>query len=70
MFFDGGAQIGSGTLVNGVATAPVAFGTVGTHNVTAAYSGGAGFNAVTSAVLPQVVADFSFAVASTTQTTW
>jgi sugar lactone lactonase YvrE len=52
-FFDGGTQIGSGTVVNGAASVSVSFSTAGTHELTASYIGND--ESATSAQLAQVV---------------
>jgi hypothetical protein len=54
-FYDQGVLIGSGVLVNGVATLTTSTLAVGTHPITAIYGGDATFAPVTSAVLNQVV---------------
>ncbi len=54
-FFDGATSLGTGTLSGGVATYTTSSLTVGTHPVTATYSGDPNFLASTSAPLDQVV---------------
>ncbi len=57
-FFDGATALCSNVpLVNGVATCTVTFSAAGTHSLTAAYSGGAGFTASTSAALTLSIND-------------
>jgi hypothetical protein len=64
LLLDGVTQVGSGCLVNGATTISVVFTTTGTHNMTAVYQGDSNYTGVTSAVLPQVVVDFSAAFQS------
>jgi len=54
-FNDGGTVLGTVTLAGGAATLTTTALTVGTHSITAAYSGGSGYGAATSATLSQVV---------------
>jgi hypothetical protein len=56
-FFDGGAQIGSGSLSGGVAQFTAAGGTLatGTHSITARYGGDVNFISSTSGTLAQTV---------------
>jgi hypothetical protein len=64
-FYDSTTLIGSSTLSAGSASiAPVL--TAGTHSITAVYTGDTNFTGNTSAVLSQLVLDFSFALTSTT----
>ena len=56
-FMDGTAQLGTATLSgSGIATFSTSALTVGTHNLTAAYSGGGNYLASTSAILSLAVA--------------
>lgn len=55
-FLDNGLKIGSGDLLNGVATFTTAGVAVGGHTITASYSGDANFNAGSPATLAQSVA--------------
>jgi len=50
--FDGAASIGSGTLVGGSATIPVASLSVGNHTITANYLGDASFNGSSAGLSP------------------
>lgn len=59
-FFDGTTSLGSGTISNGVVTLSIATLSVGTHPVTAVYSGDANYNTATSAVDNQVVQQATF----------
>jgi large repetitive protein len=52
---DGSASLGTVNLTNGVAQFPITFTTLGTHSLTAVYSGDAIFAGATSAPLSQVV---------------
>ena len=54
-FYDGATLIGSGTLVNGVATLSVVFTTKGKHNLKVVYAGDGNFTGSTSAVFVQTV---------------
>jgi sugar lactone lactonase YvrE len=55
LFFSNGVQIGSGTLVNGVASLPYTFNTCGNYAITATYAGDANTAAATAGPLTQVV---------------
>lgn len=64
-FYAGGVSIGAPqTLANGSASITTTFATAGTYGITAVYSGDANYTGNTSAVLAQVVGDFSFTLAS------
>jgi sugar lactone lactonase YvrE len=63
-FYDGSTLLGSGTSASGVATYATSSLTVGTHSITAAYSGDGQFSAFTSSAVSQVIADFTVAVGS------
>jgi Bacterial Ig-like domain (group 3)/NHL repeat len=64
-FYDGTTLIGSSALTAGSASiAPVLI--AGTHSITAVYTGDTNFTGNTSAVLSQLVLDFSFTLATTT----
>ncbi|KUN75600.1 hypothetical protein AQJ66_35610 [Streptomyces bungoensis] len=54
-FFDGATPLGSAPLVGGVATLSVSTLGVGSHSLTATYSGSASYNSSTSPVDPQTV---------------
>jgi hypothetical protein len=54
-FFDGTRLLGTATVSGGAASLTVVAQTVGTHQITAQYSGDAKYNGSTSAVLMQVV---------------
>jgi hypothetical protein len=54
-FFDGSTSLGSSSLSGGVATLSTSAMAVGTHSVTAQYSGDSNFHSVTSAVLSEVI---------------
>ncbi|MBW4040353.1 MAG: Ig-like domain repeat protein, partial [Acidobacteria bacterium] len=53
------APLGSAPLVNGVAMLSLSTLTVGSHSITAVYSGDANFVGVTSSALPEAVDDFN-----------
>jgi hypothetical protein len=67
-FFDGGVQIGTGTLASGTATVTLSTLPAGNHAITATYNGDGDFNTSTGALIgtPQVVtaADTATAVTS------
>ena len=54
-FYDGSTNLGSGTLSGGTATLPTTFFVVGSHSITAVYSGDPDFTASTSSALTQTV---------------
>jgi hypothetical protein len=54
-FFDGGTNIGSGTLSGSTATLSTSALAVGSHNITATYNGNTNYTSSTSSVLIQVV---------------
>lgn len=54
-FFDGATSLGSSTLSGGVATYNTSSLTVGTHSITAVYSGDTNYATVTSAALSEVI---------------
>ena len=56
-FFDGATQIGASTVSGGVASFTTSSLTVGSHSITAKYSGDSTNAASTSAVLTQVVGE-------------
>jgi hypothetical protein len=58
-FLDGTTPLGQGTLSGGVATLTTSSLSVGTHTITAVYSGDANFTAANSGALTQAVLDFS-----------
>jgi len=61
-FLDGGAPIGNVALNGLTATLVTSSLTVGTHNLTAVYSGDSNFSSQTSAVLVEVVEDFTLTI--------
>ncbi len=54
-FMDGSTTLGSGDVVNGVATLVTSFAAAGTHNITPTYSGDANFNPHSGAVVAESV---------------
>jgi len=54
-FKDGGDTLGTGTLISGKATFKTSALSVGTHSITAVYSGSTSYNGSTSPVLTQKV---------------
>jgi hypothetical protein len=67
-FFDGATLLGSGTLNGGVAAFTTSSLAVGSHSITAMYSGDANFAAITSSTLIEIVEDFSFSIPSSAVT--
>ena len=66
LFFDGAAQIGTGTLnASGVATFTTTALTAGSHSITAAYQGSGSYQGSTSAAVTQVVTSANTNVAWT-----
>ena len=55
-FFDGATLLGSGTVVSGAATFTTSALTLGSHSITAVYSGDGNFGGSTSKVLTEVIA--------------
>ena len=55
VFYDGTTALGTGTIANGIATLTTSTLSVGTHPVTAAYSGDVDYNSATSAIYSQIV---------------
>jgi sugar lactone lactonase YvrE len=64
IFMDGTAALGSVALSSGVATLQTTFQTVGTHSITAVYSGDTNNSSATSSALTENVQDFTLAIAS------
>ena len=58
-FFDGTTQIGSGVVTAGVATSATSALTVGTHSITAVYSGDSNYTAATIGTLLEKIQDFT-----------
>jgi len=65
IFKDGTTTLGTGTLSGGVATLLESFTAAGNHQLTVVYSGDSNYPSGTSAILTQVVTDFSTQVAMT-----
>ena len=61
-FLDGTTPLGTGALVSGVATLSTSTLAVGSHSITAVYSGDANFVTLTSSVLTETVEDFSVSI--------
>ena len=55
MFYEGTTALGTGTIANGIATLTTSTLAVGTHPVTAVYSGDGDYNTATSTVYSQIV---------------
>jgi predicted outer membrane repeat protein len=68
-FEDGATVLGSGTLAAGVATFTTSSLAVGTHTMTAVYSGDVNFAAATSASLTQTIQDFSLIISTSSGST-
>ncbi len=64
-FMDGATPIGTGTIASGVATFTTSALVVGSHPITAVYSGDAEFNPVTSSVVTHVVTQVAAVVTVT-----
>jgi hypothetical protein len=58
-FFDGTTQIGSGVVTAGVATSATSALTVGTHSITAVYSGDSNYTAASIGTLSETIQDFT-----------
>jgi hypothetical protein len=69
VFYDGTTQLGSGAVSAGSATFTTSALTIGTHSITAAYSGDSSYTAATSGVLPETLEDFTLAVSGKSGTT-
>lgn len=67
-FLDGTTALGSGSLVNGVASLAVSTLTAGSHAITAVYSGDSNFAGVSSSALSELVQDFSLSITGGTAT--
>jgi sugar lactone lactonase YvrE len=63
-FLDGTTSLGAGTITAGVATLTTSTLAVGSHSITAVYSGDVNFVTLTSSVLTESVDDFSLSIAS------
>jgi len=64
-FYDGSTLLGSVTLASGVAAYTTSSLALGTHSITAVYSGDANFSAVTSTAVAEVVQDFNLTISTT-----
>jgi hypothetical protein len=63
-FVDGSNPLGISTITGGVATLTTASLAVGSHSITAVYSGDANFASITSSTLTQTIEDFSVSIAT------
>jgi polygalacturonase/sugar lactone lactonase YvrE len=68
-FMDGSTLLGTGTITGGVASLTTASLAVGSHSITAIYSGDANFLSLTSSQLTQLIEDFSLSVNSAATST-
>jgi hypothetical protein len=68
-FLDGTAPLGPGTLSGGVATLTTSSLAVGTHSITAVYSGDGNFAVATSASLTQTIQDFNLNISASAGST-
>lgn len=69
IFYDGSTQLGTAqTLVAGAASLTISTLAVGSHSITAVYSGDNNFTTSTSTVLPQSVVDFNFSISGSSST--
>jgi hypothetical protein len=66
-FYDGEVQLGSSALSNGSATLSTSALVMGTHPITAVYSGDSNYLTSTSAPVQETIQDFSIAVTSGTR---
>src|ERR1035438_8899661 len=64
-FYDGGTQIGTGTVTNGVATLATTALSNQIHSITAVYSGDTSYGPASSGAVSEKVVDFSVAPAGT-----
>jgi hypothetical protein len=64
-FYDGTTLLGSAYLVNGVATLPATFATLGTHSLTAVYAGDSTFGTSTSGTFVETVSGYTASVGLT-----
>jgi hypothetical protein len=71
-FYDGATLLGTASLNTGAATYSTGSLSVGSHNITATYAGGTGFNSSTSNIVAEVVspADFSISASPASQTVY
>jgi sugar lactone lactonase YvrE len=60
-FVDGTTSLGTGNVSGSTATFTTSSLAVGTHNITAVYSGDDGFNPITSTAVTVTISDFNFA---------
>jgi N-acetylneuraminic acid mutarotase/sugar lactone lactonase YvrE len=69
-FYDGATLLGTATLAAGAASYSTGSLSVGSHNITATYAGGTGFNSSTSNMVAEVIspADFSISASPASQT--
>ncbi|MBZ5684902.1 MAG: Ig-like domain repeat protein [Acidobacteriia bacterium] len=63
-FYDGATLLGSGTIASGTATYATSTLAVGSHSITAAYSGDTQFSISNSSAVSQIISDFTVAIAS------
>jgi hypothetical protein len=69
-FLDGTTPLGTGAVnPSGIATLPVSTLAVGSHSITAVYSGDTNFIAATSSALTQLVQDFSLTISTSSGST-
>jgi hypothetical protein len=69
LFLDGSNPIGTAILSRGIATLSVSSLTLGTHSITAQYSGAGSFAAANSSAVSETVQDFSLNINGTTAQT-
>jgi len=62
-FYDGATQLGSSALSDGVATFTTSALTMGTHAISAVYSGDANYKTASSVAMMETIEDFTIAVA-------
>ena len=61
-FYDGTTQLGTGAVSAGSATFTTSALTLGTHSITAVYSGDSSYTVATSNALPEILEDFTLAL--------
>jgi hypothetical protein len=63
-FYDGTTQLGTGSVVSGLATYTVSTLTAGIHSITAAYSGDSSYGSATSGAVSEAILDFKLTESS------
>ena len=63
-FYDGATLLGSATLASGTASYLTSSLAIGTHPITAVYSGSSNYSAITSSAVSQVIQDFNLTIST------